>query len=408
MAHIRKTSNGRFEARYRSPDGTERASRFETRRDAQAFLDQVGVDRQVGRWRDPRSGRTLLADWVAIWQPTTVDLRASSRARDDSYLRDARPPQVRPGATRCDKAGGCGVVGRRADQRGSRPGDGAEGVSDAREGPAAPRSTRTSSPTRRAVASGSRRWRPMRCGSCRRTRSRSCPRRWPPVTARWSSSTPTAASASASSPACAAARWTSADVASRVAHNAVEVRGKVEWGAPKTRAGRRTVPMTRTVAAALEQHLAEFVEDDPAALVFAGADGGVLRARGPGAAGSGGQRSAMPASTASASTTSATPRCRCGSQPARARSRSRPGRATRACRWCSTATDICTRATRPTCSHVSIRSPRWPLVTPRPRGSRGFSVGFLRGRTTTRPTRRPLTWGFRVGVTGLEPVTSAV
>jgi len=64
----------------------------------------------------------------------------------------------------------------------------------------------------------------------------------------------------------------------RVAHNAVEVRGKVEWGAPKTRAGRRTVPMTNTVAAALEQHLAEFVEDDPAALVFAGADGGVLRA----------------------------------------------------------------------------------------------------------------------------------
>ncbi len=29
----------------------------------------------------------LFADWVKLWQPTTVDLRPSSRARDDSYLR---------------------------------------------------------------------------------------------------------------------------------------------------------------------------------------------------------------------------------------------------------------------------------------------------------------------------------
>ena len=28
MAHIRKMSNGRFEARYRGPDGTEHAKRF--------------------------------------------------------------------------------------------------------------------------------------------------------------------------------------------------------------------------------------------------------------------------------------------------------------------------------------------------------------------------------------------
>ena len=30
----------------------------------------------------------LLSEWVAIWQPTTVNLRPSSRARDDSYLRN--------------------------------------------------------------------------------------------------------------------------------------------------------------------------------------------------------------------------------------------------------------------------------------------------------------------------------
>ena len=54
MAHIRKTASGRFEARFRGPDGTEHAKRFTTRRDAQTFLDRLGVDRQAGRWRDPR------------------------------------------------------------------------------------------------------------------------------------------------------------------------------------------------------------------------------------------------------------------------------------------------------------------------------------------------------------------
>lgn len=42
----------------------------------------------------------------------------------------------------------------------------------------------------------------------------------------------------------------------RVVENAVEVRGEIVWGAPKTRAGRRTVPMPSGVEAALEQHLA--------------------------------------------------------------------------------------------------------------------------------------------------------
>lgn len=64
----------------------------------------------------------------------------------------------------------------------------------------------------------------------------------------------------------------------RVSENAVEVRGTVEWGVPKTRAGRRTVPMPAFVAAALERHLVDHVDRAPAALVFGGTGGGVLRA----------------------------------------------------------------------------------------------------------------------------------
>lgn len=103
MAHIRKLPNGRFEARYRAPDGRERARRFPTKRDAQAHLDQIGVDRRAGNWTDPRAGRIALSEWAVQWEATTVHLRPSSRARDESYLHNHVLPRF--GALRLDAIG---------------------------------------------------------------------------------------------------------------------------------------------------------------------------------------------------------------------------------------------------------------------------------------------------------------
>jgi integrase len=64
----------------------------------------------------------------------------------------------------------------------------------------------------------------------------------------------------------------------RVIENAVEVHGHLVRGAPKTKAGRRTVPVAPTIAAALEQHLVTYTPPGPEAPVFAGAGGGTLRA----------------------------------------------------------------------------------------------------------------------------------
>jgi integrase len=64
----------------------------------------------------------------------------------------------------------------------------------------------------------------------------------------------------------------------RVIENAVEVHGHIVRGAPKTKAGRRTVPVAPTIAAALEQHLVIYTPPGPEAPVFAGAGGGTLRA----------------------------------------------------------------------------------------------------------------------------------
>ncbi|PZR78273.1 MAG: hypothetical protein DLM65_13435 [Candidatus Aeolococcus gillhamiae] len=64
----------------------------------------------------------------------------------------------------------------------------------------------------------------------------------------------------------------------RVAEQAVEVRGHMHFGPPKTRAGRRTVPLPRQVTEELVQHLAQYAEAGEDGLVFSGPAGGPLRA----------------------------------------------------------------------------------------------------------------------------------
>ena len=64
----------------------------------------------------------------------------------------------------------------------------------------------------------------------------------------------------------------------RVSEQLVEVNGTLYEGPPKTKAGRRTVPLPRPVVDALTQHLAEYADEDPRALVFPSPRGGPVRA----------------------------------------------------------------------------------------------------------------------------------
>jgi hypothetical protein len=75
MGHLRRVDGQRWEARYRGPDGREHSRRFSTRREAQAFLERTGADRQRGEWPDPQGAKVLTADWVDAWWATTVNLR---------------------------------------------------------------------------------------------------------------------------------------------------------------------------------------------------------------------------------------------------------------------------------------------------------------------------------------------
>lgn len=88
MAHIKKLPNGKTEARYRDPAGKQRSKTFATRKHAEAFLAQIELDKLGGAWRDPALGRIRFGDWVSKWWETVIDLRPSTRARDESYLKN--------------------------------------------------------------------------------------------------------------------------------------------------------------------------------------------------------------------------------------------------------------------------------------------------------------------------------
>lgn len=88
MAHPKKLTNGKYEARYRDPASKQRCKTFATKKLAEAFLAQMEIDKLGGTWRDPALGRIRLDDWIEKWWETTVDLRPSTRARDESCLRN--------------------------------------------------------------------------------------------------------------------------------------------------------------------------------------------------------------------------------------------------------------------------------------------------------------------------------
>lgn len=85
----RSTSLGdRYDVRYRDPSKKVRTKTFRTRKEARAFERTVEVDLDRGDWTDPRKGRATFAEWWEQWWPSTVNLRPSSRARDESYARN--------------------------------------------------------------------------------------------------------------------------------------------------------------------------------------------------------------------------------------------------------------------------------------------------------------------------------
>ena len=96
MATIEKRHTGsgdRYDVRYRDPSGRLRRKTFRRLAEARTFERQTEADVMRGDWTDPRSGKVTFGEWWERWWPTIVNLRPSSRARDESYARNHLLPR---------------------------------------------------------------------------------------------------------------------------------------------------------------------------------------------------------------------------------------------------------------------------------------------------------------------------
>ena len=88
MATIKRRSErgGRWEVRYRDPDGKQRHKLFDRRVDAEQFIAATTVDMARGTYIDPKAGRVTFGEYAAEWLASRVH-RDSTAARVESDLR---------------------------------------------------------------------------------------------------------------------------------------------------------------------------------------------------------------------------------------------------------------------------------------------------------------------------------
>ncbi|MGD0313904.1 MAG: tyrosine-type recombinase/integrase [Acidimicrobiales bacterium] len=76
----------RYRVRWRSPDGRSRSQTFDKKVDADRHLTSVQHSKLDGSYVDPGAGRLTMDEWIPIWRAGVVDLRPSTLARDDGYI----------------------------------------------------------------------------------------------------------------------------------------------------------------------------------------------------------------------------------------------------------------------------------------------------------------------------------
>ena len=92
----RETKDGvRFDVRFRTPAGEQRRKTFRTRREAERFARQVETDKDVGRFIDPHAGRETFGEYAARWLRQRVRLRPRTRELYEGLLRRHLLPSFR-------------------------------------------------------------------------------------------------------------------------------------------------------------------------------------------------------------------------------------------------------------------------------------------------------------------------
>jgi integrase len=275
---VRRLASGRWQVRYRDLTGAIHSDphTFTSKTDAARYLALVEADLHRGAWADPKLGRITLAEWADRWQETTTNLRPTTRDLYGYLLRRFLLPTF--GAASLSGIDVLAVLAWLAKLL-------AEGVSASTRAKAYRLLSRILGA---AVEAGYLLRNPCTVKGAGQERA-------PEM--RFATVAQVAALADTIDPryralvlvaAYGGLRWGElvglkvkrVDLLHgrvAVAEQVAEVNGQLIPGPPKTEAGRRTVTLPAVVAAALAEHLAEFVEQDPDGLVFPAPEGGYLR-----------------------------------------------------------------------------------------------------------------------------------
>jgi integrase len=92
MGHINQTPAGSWRANYRDPSGRQKSKTFPTKREARLFLAQVETAKVAGSYVSPHAGRVLFGEHADRWV-STRRTAATTSARDASVLRTHVLPQ---------------------------------------------------------------------------------------------------------------------------------------------------------------------------------------------------------------------------------------------------------------------------------------------------------------------------
>jgi integrase len=275
---VRQRSSGRWQARYVGPDGLERSApkTFDTERAAERWLTLVEAEIIRNEWRPPEAGEVGLDDYALTW---IAERKLAPRTREgyeDLYRLHVRPHlgrlmigAIRPSTIRTWR--------RHLLERGTTE----------------PQAVKAYCLLRAILNTAIREDRIIVENPCRiRGYDRYHTPERPTATIeqvyRLAGVMPARFRALVLVAALTGLRWgelvalrrCDVDLDARqvrVPRKLAALRNRMAFGAPKSEAGKRTVSLPRAAVDELRAHLAEFVADDPEALIFTGQKGALLR-----------------------------------------------------------------------------------------------------------------------------------
>ncbi|MFI7158631.1 tyrosine-type recombinase/integrase [Micromonospora chalcea] len=279
FGRVRKLPSGRFQARYRDPDGTDRPAphTFATKTDADRWLTAVEADILRGTWRNPDLGRVALGDYLTEWidhrpnlRPRTVDLyrwlyrRYIEPTLSTVLLSDLTPGMVRAWYAELVAAGATATMTAKAYRLLHAVLVTAVDDELIRRNPCRIKGAGEHHTPERPVAT---------IAQVLDIASR--------VPARFRALVLLAAFTSLRYGELAALRRSDIDPRCQtvtVRATLVEMSdGRMIFGPPKSAAGRRAVTIPAAIRPDLRRHLRDFTADDADALIFTGAKGAALR-----------------------------------------------------------------------------------------------------------------------------------